>query len=931
MMQSSSTPQQDEWRLLSPLLDQALDLDEESRRAFIDAQDPETASRLEALLFEHSLLDSDRFLEHGRIDLPSTTATFSGQIIGPFKVDSHIGQGGMGSVWLAHRVDGRFERTVALKFLNIAFLGQSGERRFRREGRILALLSDPHIAELIDAGVTDAGQPYLVLEYVDGQRIDEYCDEARLPLDSRIRLFLQVLDAVSTAHANLIVHRDLKPSNVLVRKDGEVKLLDFGIAKLIEREDPSVQTALTIGSTALTPEFAAPEQLKQEPITISTDVYALGVLLYCLLTGRHPASDHLHSPAELIKAVVDGEPVRPSDAVAGTFGPRSEDEGIAALRSTSADRLQRALRGDLDTILLKALKKEPRERYASVSLFAADLRHYLQWEPIGARPDTVMYRAGKFVHRHRTAVALTALAFAAIAAGAAGTVLQSRTASTERDLAVRHLARAERMTDLSELLLSDTAPVGKSLAIDQLLDREERLIGRERNPDPANHVELLLSVGSQYSSEDHNDKALRVLNNAYALSRKLRTSNDTSIRAKASCVLAGALVPVGELAQAESLYQDGLRELGTSPQFASERALCLLRGSQIASESGDSEQALQRARAAEQAIQGSPLRFSLQGINVLMNLASVLGDAGKFREADQRFQEVSSLMWDLGYDNSQRAARLFNDWGMTLAYDGRQLDAEQTYRHALDISHNDESNGTVPPVLLYNYASLLHQLNRNKEAARYLQLASATAQDLHDNILADDTDLLRAEMLTDDHQFANATRLLDEVEQRLRHRYAPEHYVFAEVASARSSIAMAHGDLESASRFAQQAIALDEASIRRIGQCAAYLPTLLVQESEIDLRAGKPEAAATDARRALDLLQNGAGTPSSNVGRANLALAQALQAAGRQDDAQLASRLAFANLKATLGPDHPSTRLACQLANSRPPPAIDRAASSRSS
>lgn len=277
-------------------------------------------------------------------------------------------------------------------------------------------------------------------------------------------------------------------------------------------------------------------------------------------------------------------------------------------------------------------------------------------------------------------------------------------------------------------------------------------------------------------------------------------------------------------------------------------------------------------------------------------------------------------MWDLGYDNSQLAAQLFNSWGMTQAYDGRQLEAEKTFRHALDVSHNDETNGTAAPLLLYNYASLLHQLGKDKEAAPYLQLASSKAHELHDNMLADDTDLLRAEMLTDDRQFGPAARLLDEVEQDLRQHYPPGHYVFAEVASARSAIATAVGDLHFATSLAQQAVALDEASVRKIGQCAAYLPTLLVQKSQIELRAGRADLAAADARRALELLENSAGTPSSNVGRASLALAQALQATGKQSDAQLASRIAFANLKTTLGPDHPATRLACQLSNSHAQP-----------
>ena len=218
-----------------------------------------------------------------------------------------------------------------------------------------------------------------MLEYVDGDQIDRYCDQRQLDLHARIRLFLQVLDAVAAAHANLIVHRDLKPSNVLVRKDGDVKLLDFGIAKLIEAENnPEQQTAFTIGGTALTPEYAAPEQLKGEAITVSTDVYALGVLLYLLLTGRHPAGEGQSSPAELIKTIVECEPLRPSDAVAVAVTNAGDAAARALLRSASVEKLRRVLRGDLDTILAKALKKDPRERYASVGAFADDLRRYLK-------------------------------------------------------------------------------------------------------------------------------------------------------------------------------------------------------------------------------------------------------------------------------------------------------------------------------------------------------------------------------------------------------------------------------------------------------------------------------------------------------------------------------------------------------------------------
>ncbi len=919
-MTKPAPPQwKDEWLLLSPLLDQVLALDGEERQAWLKAQEPGIAYRLEILLLEHSVLASDGFLETGVVDLPSTAATLAGQTIGAFEVISQIGQGGMGSVWLARRNDGRFERQVALKFLNIALLGKEGEDRFKREGKILALLAHPHIAELIDAGVTTAGQPYLVLEYVDGDQIDRYCDQRQLDLHTRIRLFLQVLDAVAAAHANLIVHRDLKPSNVLVRKDGDVKLLDFGIAKLIEAENnPENQPAFTVGGTALTPEYAAPEQLKGEAITVSTDVYALGVLLYLLLTGRHPAGDNPSSPAELIKTIVECEPLRPSDAVGAALTNAGDAPARALLRSASVEKLRRVLRGDLDTILAKALKKDPRDRYASIGAFADDLRRYLACEPIKARPDTLMYRAGKFARRHRTGIFIALLALVGVATGITGMLLQAGTARIQRDLALRQLARAERMTDLNELLLSNVAPMGRPLAVDQLLEREERVIEHERNPDAANHVELQLSLGNQYSSEDENDNALRVLNAAYRVSRDLK---EPSIRAKASCVLAGAMVPVGELSRAEALYQEGLRELGNAPQYASERAACLLHGSEVAYRNGNSQEAIARARAAEQAIQQSPVQWNLEGLNILVNLAMVLGDAGNFREAETIFQQASDLMTTLGYDDSQKAVKLFDDWALTLSYDGRELDAQRTYQRALAISRNDETYSAVAPDLLLNYAGLLQELGQTTEAARYFALASKKAHELNDNVLVDDTELMQANMFTDAHAFAQATRQLDELEQRLRQRYAPEHYVFAELSWVRARIALGRGDLPSAAHFATEAVELDEASMRRIGQCAALLTALLVSRSGIDLKNGQREQAVSDARRAITLLEQ-AENPSilsSNLGRAYLALALALEAEGKPDEAQLAALKAYANLQTTLGSDQPDTRSARQLTNTRFP------------
>ena len=290
---------------------------------------------------------------------------------------SLIGQGGMGNVWLARRDDGRFEGRAAVKLLNASLVGRAGEERFRREGNILARLADPHIARLLDAGVSPSGQPYLVLEYVEGEPIDRHCDARSLGVEARLRLFLEVLEAVAHAHANLIVHRDIKPSNVLVGKDGQAKLLDFGIAKLLEGEgEAGAATALTReAGRALTPEFAAPEQMTGGAVTTATDVYALGILLYLLLSGRHPAGDALHSPGELVKAILETDPSRLSDAVSESRTQTAQiRQQNAVARATTPDGLRRQLEGDLDTIVAKALKKNPAERYASVTALADDLR-----------------------------------------------------------------------------------------------------------------------------------------------------------------------------------------------------------------------------------------------------------------------------------------------------------------------------------------------------------------------------------------------------------------------------------------------------------------------------------------------------------------------------------------------------------------------------
>ena len=457
-----------------PHLDHALELSDAERApwlASLATNHPEIAGELTELFARYRVLESERFLE--RDPLRSDPPTLCGQTIGAYTLTAPIGHGGMGSVWLAERSDGRFERHAAVKLLNIALAGR-GEARFKREGTILGRLSHPHIAQLIDAGLAPSGQPYLVLEHVAGEPITSYCDRRSLDLRERIVLFLDVLNAMAHAHANLIVHRDIKPSNVLVTGDGQVKLLDFGIAKLLEDEQgTSPRTQLTAeGAAGLTLEFAAPEQVSGGPVSTGTDVYSLAVLLFVMVTGRHPAEKVLQSPVDLIKSIVDLDAPRPSDVV-------------------SDARRRRQLRGDLDTIIGKALKKHPSERYPSVSAMAEDLRRYLAHEPITARRDSLGYRAATFVQRHRWPVAAAVVAFTLLAVGLV-MVNRQRQIAEDRFRQLRQLSQQVYSLDIQIANLAGATDARKALVAVSL----EYLEGLSR--DAGDDLDLMQEVADGY-------------------------------------------------------------------------------------------------------------------------------------------------------------------------------------------------------------------------------------------------------------------------------------------------------------------------------------------------------------------------------------------------------------------------------------------------
>ena len=414
------------WGRLSPLLDELLDLpddDRDARLAVLRAEDPNIAQAVAAMLEHLPAIERGEFMPSAAMPKPGGLA---GQAIGPYTLVREIGHGGMGTVWLARRTDGRYEGEVAIKFLRSGLFGHGDAERFQREGSILARLSHPNIARLLDAGVmADGAQPYLVLEYIDGEPIDQYCHRLALSVHARLRLMLDVLAAVAQAHNRLILHRDLKPTNILVTTAGEVKLLDFGIAKLLD-DAGADQTALTArAGNAFTPEFAAPEQLQAGDVTTATDVYALGVLMYILLGGEHPTAAPTGAPLDRMRSVIETVPKRLSEAVLKRGGPTQR-------WSPESRRLAVEVRGDIETIVAKALKKSPSERYANADALADDIRRYLAHEPIAARPDSRLYRAAKFVQRHRAGVAATSLAIGALGVGIGVALWQAREAQEQR-------------------------------------------------------------------------------------------------------------------------------------------------------------------------------------------------------------------------------------------------------------------------------------------------------------------------------------------------------------------------------------------------------------------------------------------------------------------------------------------------------------------
>jgi serine/threonine-protein kinase len=650
----------DRWHKIKEILQTALERNAGERAEYLDAAcagDPTLRSEVEELLDAHDragdFLETpalEHLLEFGK-EAPDL---FAGKHVGPYRMERLIGRGGMGLVYLAVRDDQEFRKRVAVKVVKRGMDTDEILRRFRHERQTLAALEHPNIARLLDGGTTDDGLPYFVMEYIEGMAIDEYCDVHRLSIVERLMLFRKVCSAVHYAHQNLVVHRDLKPGNILVTPDGEPKLLDFGIAKLINPEISGQSIELTGDRMRLmTPEFASPEQIRGEPITTASDVYSLGVLLYNLLTGHRPYRFKSRSPDEIQRVVCEQDPEKPSTAVTRVVEVDSPDgttttltpESVSRTREGQPEKLRRRLAGDLDNIVLMAMRKEPQRRYASVQQFSDDIRRHLVGLPVIARKDTFAYRSAKFIRRHRTSVIAAALFVLLLISGIVGISRQARIAAEQRDRARLEAAKAEQVVAFLKEMLSAVDPYksGKSVTVAEVLAEAARRLDQELGDHPEIEAEVRTTIGVTYQNLGLYDEAEPHLRRALAIREELYGKDHPDV-AESLRNLAVILRRKGEFSQAEPLYVDAIaiyRKLKAEATREYAKALndyALFLDQQ--EKYDEAEELLRSSLELHRQLLG---RHHKEVLTVVNNLASVLFHKGDLDSAEPLYREALKI------------------------------------------------------------------------------------------------------------------------------------------------------------------------------------------------------------------------------------------------------------------------------------------------
>jgi serine/threonine-protein kinase len=925
----------DAWARITPYLDQALDLEIAERATWLEELErthAEVARTLRPLLAELEALNSKGYLESSplqstrldammpalermvrqRVEVESgdwlrsfptpalSSATedrgqgmVAGDMLGVYRLIREIGHGGMSTVWLAERVDGQLKREVALKMSFAGPLRAQMVERFQRERDILATLTHPNIARLYDAGISASGQSYLAMEHVHGFPLTHYCDAARLSVRERLQLFLQVLAAVEFAHTHLVLHRDLKPSNILVTSDARVVLLDFGIAKLLSRDVTADSPLTEMSVRALTPDYASPEHIAGKVLSTTSDVYSLGVVLYELLAGARPFCPQGVSRRDLEEAILTQDPPRPSQS--------AFNMDVAAARNTTPRKLALALTGDLDTILLKALKKAPAERYLSIGAFAQDLENYLGNLPVSARPDSGWYRIGRFTSRYKLQVTAATIALLAIIGGGAAAVWQAHAAAQQRDRATALASRDGAINEFMYTLFIEAAASTKAVTVAEILERSEKLALADTGESYENRAALLAAVARLYIGSGEDSRGTKLVDRALTL---LSHSGDSPLRSMLNCDRALLMADRGQVEAGIPLIDGELAALDSDPETA---YYCLSNRTYIAYKSGDTQGALQYARLALQRFHQTASQ-PLAGEGYLLGQVGyglyLQGDTG---QATRYFELAQRKFTESGRDKSLAANVVMGYWANMSMGTGVPKRALQLYERQLSAYAERDAGSGPPAAYIHNRALALETIGRYTEARSAFESAQrrATEANLRDTQGAALLGLASvAQQLGD---LADAARYLKAADDLLGASLQGDTRVAMRSAIFHGQRALLDGKPDEARR-------LFDSVLDRHRKNAATISAAL-GKAEVELMAGNAAAAVANARIALDMAKSLQGTLqySNLTGLSWLAMGRALEARGERAQAREAFLAAVNNLSNTVDEDHPELLRARRL------------------
>ena len=861
------------WNKVKPLLDQALTLSPQDRDVFLDqacGDAPPLRTAVERCLDELAQLEHSSFMATPAVANvgallnhlldPDGEADEPGQI-GPYQTVRQLGYGGMGTVFLAERIDGQFERQVALKLIKQGPYSKAVESRFLHERQILARLQHPNIAQLYDGGVTADGRPYFVMEYVRGQAITDYCKAHQLAIKERLALFLQVCDALQYAHQNLVVHRDVKPSNILVTEAGVVKLLDFGIAKVLSGAGEGAITQL--GLPALTPDYAAPEQVEGGAITTATDVYSLGVLLYELLSGQRPYRVEGVSMSEWVRVICETEPPPPSLMVA-------QKHDAAGTETAQALGLQRALSGDLDTILLKTLRKQPERRYSSIEALARDVRRYLDGLPILARRDTLGYRLGKFALRHRLGVGALVLVVVLVSGFTWRTVV-------ERNRAQVSAAQANEVSDF----LVDLFAMSDPLSIDEVRgDTTAVRVFLERG---ASQIEAL-------SGQAEVQAMLRgVLGRVY---KGLGEYEEAEHFLRVALEQRQALYGEQSLEVAEGMY-----DLGQLLRIWSGAASRNREGNVY----GEAEDLFRSALALRKAQLGEEHVTVAETLN---NLAVILREQGNYAESEAMFREVLVLWKKSVGDEDRFTATVRNNLAAVLREQGNYAESEAMFREALVLWR--KSVGNEHPEIavgLENLANVQYRQGHYAEAEathrEVLVLRKKLLGPEHSEVASSLNNL--ALVLSEQGHYAEAEAMFREALVLWRKTLGDEHFNIAASLNNLAEALREQGHLAEAGAMFSEVLALLK---RLLGEDHPHVATVLGNLADVRYKQGHLTEAEAMFSEVLALRRQRLDKDHPDIAAALNNLAEVLSEQGRLAEAEAMFREALASWRKSLGDEH---------------------------